>query len=175
MHVIVHQVFKSFVEDQHSRDLYLKMLKSAGFEEAQFEAAQYHNDSEIDRLIEIGANMLSQSRMDFLTDMGINGAAELFEALKAMIDPEWKTLDLIENVEPRMHKYVREELGAFPPALKSERPNENELKISALSHRKMAGLAKGFILGFGKIYDETITVDAEMSDTGYSFLIKKEE
>ena len=173
MHAIIHKDFKEFVENYHSRDLYVEMLKKAGFEEAHFEAEIYHNDAEIDQLVQVGAEMLSQSRMDFLTDMGRYCAPGLLEAFKAMIDPDWKTLDLVENVEARMHKYMREEFGAFPPALKPERISENELKIAVRSHRKLAGLAKGFILGFGIHYREKIAVDVETSDAGYDFHIKK--
>ncbi|MGH1417697.1 MAG: heme NO-binding domain-containing protein [Hyphomicrobiaceae bacterium] len=173
MHAVIHKDFKKFVEERHSPELYQRALEQVGYDVAHFEAEVYHNDAEIDRMVNTTAELLSQSRLDFLTEMGLFGAPGLFEAFKAMIDPEWKTLDLVENIEARMHKYVREEFGAFPPSLKPHRISETELKIDVLSHRKMAGLAKGFILGFGRIYGEAITVDVETSETGYSFTIKK--
>jgi len=72
-----------------------------------------------------------------------------------------------------MHKHVREEMGAFPPALVSERVSDDELKVSVRSHRKMAGLARGFIQGFAAHYGETVSIDIDANDSGYSFQIKK--
>jgi len=173
MHAVIHTDFKAFVESKHSPEFYQQVLEKAGFDANHFEEQIYHNDGEIDKAVNTAAEMLSQSRMELLIDMGLYGAPGLIEAFKGAIDPQWKTLDLVENVEAHMHTYVRNEMGAFPPALKPERVSENELKIDVLSHRKMAGLAKGFILGFANVYDESITVDVETSETGYSFVIKK--
>lgn len=173
MHAAIHSDFKNFLETEHSAELYQKVLDTAGFENKHFEAEAYQNDAITEKAIDTAAELLSQSRLDFLTDMGKFGAKGLFEFAKPMINPEWKTLDLVENVESHMHKYTREEMGAFPPALKSQRVSENELIINVMSHRKMAGLAKGFILGFGAVYEENINVNVELTDTGYTFNIKK--
>jgi len=81
--------------------------------------------------------------------------------------------DLVENVESRMHKHVREEMGAFPPALVAERVSADELNVNIRSHRKMAGLAKGFIQGFAKHYGDTVSIDIDANDAGYNFQIKK--
>lgn len=173
MHTVMHQSFRDYIETNHSRDLYLQILDKASLEEAKFEVETYHNDADVDEAITVAGELLSQSRIEFLTDMGAYGAPGLLEQFSAFLDPEWNVLDLVENVEARMHKYVREEMGAFPPALKAERISVNELKVDVLSHRKMAGLAKGFIQGFADHYGDTITIDVETTDSGYSFLIKK--
>ena len=175
MHAVLHLSFKDFVENHHSRDLYIQILNEAGLEEAKFEAENYHNDAEVDQAIAVAEKILSQSRNEFLSDMGNYGAPGLLEQFKAFLDPDWNVLDMVENVESSMHKYVREEMGAFPPALKTERLGENELKVDVLSHRKMAGLAKGFIEGFATHYGDAITIDIESMDAGYSFLIKIKE
>ena len=173
MHAAIHSDFKSFLETEHSVELYQKVLDTTGYENKHFEAEVYQNDASTEKAIDTAAELLSQSRLEFLTDMGKFGAKGLFEFSQPMIDPAWKTLDLVEKVESHMHKYTREEMGAFPPALKAQRVSENELIINVLSHRKMAGLAKGFILGFADIYEESITVDVEVRDNGYTFNIKK--
>jgi len=174
MHAVLHKSFKEFVEVSHSRPLYLKMLAKAGFDEEQFEADHYHNDAEIDQLLDAAGDLLSQSRMDFLTDMGTYGAPGLLEQFSGFLEPDWDVLDLVENVEPRMHKYVSEELGAFPPALKTERISKDQLQVDVLSHRKMAGLAKGFITGFAAHYGDKINIDVETSESGYRFVVTKQ-
>jgi len=173
MHIALHQTVIEFLVNQHSEDLYIQSLGDAGIKREDFEAADYHNDSELDQLIAAAEKRLGQNRDEFLTDVGVFGAPGLFEAFKGFVEPNWKVLDLVENIEARMHKHVREEMGAFPPALVSERVSADELKVSVRSHRKMAGLARGFIQGFAKHYGETVSIEIDANDAGYSFQIKK--
>jgi len=173
MHIALHQTVIEFLIKQHSEDLYVQSLGDAGIDRKDFEAENYHSDAELDQLIEAAGKRLGQDRDEFLTNVGLVGAPGLFEAFKGFVEPDWKVLDLIENIETRMHKHVREEMGAFPPALVSERVSNDELKVTVRSHRKMAGLARGFIQGFATLYDENVSIDIDANDSGYSFQIKR--
>jgi len=173
MHIALHQTVIEYLLKQHSEELYTQALGDIGIKREDFEAENYHNDTELDQLIAAAGKRLGLGRDEFLSEVGIYGAAGLYEAFKGFIEPDWKVLDLVENIEARMHKHVREEMGAFPPALVSERVSADELKINVRSHRNMAGLARGFILGFAKQYEETVSIDIDAHDAGYSFQIKK--
>jgi len=173
MHIALHQTVIQFLKDKYSDDFYLQVLNQANIDQSTFEAENYHNDTEVDAAIAAAGELLSQSRDEFLTDVGLHGAPGLMEAFKGYLEPDWNILDMVANVEDRMHRHVRQEMGAFPPALKSERINDSELKVSVLAHRKMAGLANGFILGFAKEYGNTVTIDIDETDNGYSFHITK--
>ena len=173
MHIALHQTVIEYLIKQHSEELYAQSLGDAGINRAEFEAPDYHNDAELDNVIAAAGKRLGKTRDEFLTDVGVFGAPGLLEAFKDFLDPGWNVIDLVENVESRMHKHVREEMGAFPPALVSERISTDELKINVRSHRKMAGLARGFIQGFAKHYGDNVSIDIDANDAGYSFQIKK--
>lgn len=173
MHVLVHQLIKNYVENQHSTETYLQVLNEAGIEKENFESENYHNDAKTEKVLSAAITVLSINRAEILTEIGIDGAPVILNKFKALRDPNWDILDFLENVESRMHKYVREEMGAFPPALKPERTNKNELVINIRSHRRMAFLAKGFILGFAKEYGDDVTIKVDETDTQYTILIKK--
>lgn len=173
MHAEIHNDFKAFVEGAHSPEIYQRILDEAGLDAADFEGQSYHNDADMDRALDAVTAVLSQSRIDFLTDMGIAGAPGLLEAFAGYREDGWNVLDLLEQIEPRMHKHVREEMGAFPPALKTERLGDNEVKIEILSHRNFAGLAKGFITGFANHYGDTVDIRLDASPTGYTFHVVK--
>ena len=98
MHAAIHSDFKNFLESEHSAELYQKVLDAAGYEAQDFEAKTYQNDAVTEKAIDTAAELLSQSRLDFLTDMGKFGAKGLYEFVKPMLDPSWKTLDLVENL-----------------------------------------------------------------------------
>ena len=173
MHAVIHQDLKAFTVGFHSAEVYQQILDEAGLDHVSFEAPEYHNDAETDRFISAAATVLSTTRTDFLTEMGIAGAPELLENFAGYTEEGWNVLDLLEHIEPRMHKHVREEFGAFPPALKTERVSESELRIDVLSHRNMAGLAKGFITGFAAEYGDEVDVNIDESPTGYTFHVVK--
>ncbi|OUS01038.1 hypothetical protein A9Q86_09855 [Flavobacteriales bacterium 33_180_T64] len=173
MHVSIHQLIKGYVENQHSSEIYLQVLNEAGIEKEEFEAENYHNDAKTEDVLSAAIKILSTNREEFLTNAGLDAAPGLLDAFKAFCDPDWDVLDLLEHVEPRMHRHVREEMGAFPPALKPERKNKNELEINIRSHRRMAFLAKGFILGFAKEYGDEVEVTVDETDTQYTILVKK--
>ncbi|MDW3176805.1 MAG: heme NO-binding domain-containing protein [Acidimicrobiia bacterium] len=173
MHAEIHNDFKAFVEGAHSPETYQQILAEAGLDAASFEDQAYHNDGDMDRALNAAGTILSQSRLDFLTEMGIAGSPGLLEAFEGYREDGWNVLDLLEHIEPRMHKHVREEMGAFPPALKTERLSDTEVRIDILSHRNFAGLANGFITGFAAHYGDTVDIRLDESDTGYTFHVVK--
>ena len=157
----IHQGFKQYVLDTYSEADYEEIVSKAGFAKDHFEADEYFKDDDLNLLLATAQEKFSKTRHDILYEYGLHGAPGLFEMFKDFIDVDWKTFDFIEAVEGRMHKYMREEAGAFPPALKTERLSDDELKVSFISHRDMWGLAKGFITGFAAQYGETVTIDVE--------------
>jgi hypothetical protein len=75
------------------------------------------------------------------------------------VKPEWKTLDLIEHTEERIHKIVRlRHTGARPPYLTTERRGPREIVIHYSSARRMCALAKGIARGIARSYNESITI-----------------
>lgn len=173
MHTLFHHTLKNFFVTVYSTDQYLQILNQAGLDSTQFEAEQYHNDLEVNQVILAGQSLLNKTRDELLFDIGLHNAPGLLATFKDFLEPHWDVLDLIEQVETRMHKHVREEAGAFPPSLQPTRIDDNSLRVKVRSHRNMAGLAEGFIQGFARHYGDTIAIDIDADELGYSFLIQK--
>jgi len=78
---------------------------------------------------------------------------------KNLINPEWGTLDLVENIEDTIHNVVRlQNPGADPPALQCQRTATNEVMVVYKSKRKFCRLAIGIIKGLAKYYQESISI-----------------
>lgn len=76
------------------------------------------------------------------------------------IDPQWRTLDLIENTESIIHTMVRAtNPGAEPPVLEAVRQSPNELHLVYTSGRQLCMLAKGIMRGVARHYGEGITIE----------------
>ncbi len=173
MHTAIHKDLKTYFVEEHSQAAYERILEGAGFTDEYFSSKEYFNDADLEAVLGEAEKQLSMTRNEVLTANGKRAAHGLFEAVKPMIEPEWKTLDLVEAVEGRMHKYSREELGAFPPVLKTERVSKDELIVRSKSHRNMWALAVGFIQGFAQVYGENVTVDVQTDGGNVTMTIRK--
>ena len=173
MHSVLHADFKKYVVECHSQKDYEAILEKAGYKEGDFDGAGYYNDSHFDNLIQASESQLSMDRQAILSALAHHGGPALLDNVRSMIDLGWKTLDFIEETENIMHKYAREEMGAFPPALKPERISENELIIRFISHRGMCGLARGFINAISEHYGEKIELNMQVNDREHTLTIKK--
>lgn len=103
---------------------------------------------------------------------------DLLKVFKHLINPDWRTLDLLENVEGTMHKAVRvNNPGATPPELKINRIDNNTVQINYYSKRNLPDLARGIIIGIAKQYKEedvmTISQKEAPNSAGWIFTIKK--
>jgi hypothetical protein len=70
------------------------------------------------------------------------------------------TFEMLENIEVLIHTEVRKLYPeANPPKFDSERISQNVLKLVYHSHRSMASVAEGLILGCAKHFGEDIKVE----------------
>lgn len=172
MHVSLHQAFKGYTDARPEPDLYSRVLASVDISAEEFEAEPYHDDAEMERAVEAAAEILSTDRMDFLTGWGLAISQSLLDAYESAIDSEWGLLDLLEHIESRMHVHSREEFGARPPVLRTNRIGADELRIDVETTKNMTGLAKGFVLGFAESFGEEVTLDIDERDNGFTFNVK---
>ena len=97
MHGLVHEYMKSYVVGKHSQRNYDAILENAGFSSDHFNASSYYNDSEFDSILAAAETELSMSRGEILYELGYHLLSDVLERfIKHLIDPKWKTLDLIE-------------------------------------------------------------------------------
>lgn len=169
MHVSLHQAFKGYLDARPEENLYNDVLTGIGLTSDDFEAEAYHDDDEMQRAVEFVAGHLSATRMDFLTGWGVAIAQGLLDSYESAIEADWKLLDLLEHIESRMHVHSREEFGARPPVLVTERINNSSLRIDVETSKQMTGLAKGFVLGFADSFGEQVDLVVNERDDGFTF------
>jgi hypothetical protein len=94
-----------------------------------------------------------------LEDFGEFIVPDLVSIYRSMIRPEWRTLDLIDNVENTIHRAVRlRDKSAAPPTLVVSRTSPTEVVVVYSSPRRLCGVAKGIARGVAKHYGERISV-----------------
>lgn len=82
---------------------------------------------------------------------------DLMDMYQKLLDPEWQTLEMIENTELVMHVKVRQEhVQNALPVFHVTRLNK---MIDDVSSRRMDGLAVGFIQALVVYFDEADRID----------------
>lgn len=159
MHGSIHSELRGYIIDRHSEDAYEEILRRAELAGKEYEATGYYADEEIHAILAAAEPVLRMSREDILYEYGVWVAPGLLAATEALLDPSWRTLDLVEATEPRIHLYMRDNAGAKPPVLQARRLGADHLVIDYWSHRKMCALGEGFIEGIANHYGERVNID----------------
>jgi tRNA A-37 threonylcarbamoyl transferase component Bud32/predicted hydrocarbon binding protein len=95
-----------------------------------------------------------------LDEFGRFLAPNLLKVARTVVDPAWRTLDLIENTEMVIHAMIRStNPGATPPVLEAVRHAPDEIHLVYTSTRRLCPLAIGLMHGFAEHYGETITIE----------------
>ncbi|NOX37911.1 MAG: heme ABC transporter permease CcmB [Calditrichaeota bacterium] len=159
MHGIVFSELRKFVDHSLGPGAWQRLLKEAGLGNRIYMAIQEYPDQEAVALVQAAARITHKSPAVILEEFGQFIAPQLLQMYKALVQPNWKTLDLIENTEEVIHKVVRmKNPGARPAELKCQRISPGELLLVYASPRKMCALAKGIARGVANHFGERISV-----------------
>ena len=86
-------------------------------------------------------------------------APRLLEMSGSLVDPAWRTLDVLEHTEEAIHGVMQaQHSGARPPRLLATRPEEGLVVLEYSSARRLCSLAKGIARGMASHYGERITL-----------------
>lgn len=95
-----------------------------------------------------------------LEQFGTFLAPHLVKVAGTVIEPSWRTLDLIEHTESIIHAMIRTTTpGAAPPVLEAARQSPRELHMVYASGRRLCPLAVGLMRGIAAHYAETIRIE----------------
>jgi predicted hydrocarbon binding protein len=83
----------------------------------------------------------------------------LMETYGYIVNPSWKTLDLIEHAEEKIHTVIRTtDTNATPPAILCTRSAPNEVIVHYNSPRKMCRFMRGMAKGIARHYHEQVSM-----------------
>lgn len=171
MHGMVFQQLQQFVTKTKNYATWKKILTETGLEGKLFIPTQIYPDEEMKKLITSFAAVENLTSEELLTDFGLFLSQGLLTLYTHSIQPEWKTLDLIEHTENTMHKAVRfNDKNAAPPALICQRVSTNKVVITYNSDRKMVELGIGIMKGIALHYGEKISIRVNEKEDGGKIL-----
>jgi hypothetical protein len=157
MHGIIFAELEKFVTQAQGADQWQEVLAHANLPARVYMAVGSYPDADLMKLVQ-GASVVTQRpAADLLEGFGEFITPTLFSMYRTVINPAWRTLDLVENTESVIHKVVRTR-GGTPPVLAVQRQDATHLVVTYGSKRKLCALARGIILGIAKHYRETVSI-----------------
>jgi hypothetical protein len=162
MHGIIFSALKKYVRTRLGDEAWTNLRTAAGLADRVYLPVQTYPDAEIDALIDTVATLSGISTQQLLQDFGRSMAPDFLTVYRPLLQREWRTLDVLENVETRIHAAVRQNNpGANPPALQIERPAADRVVIHYESERRWCALGKGLIQGVADHFGETVKIAEE--------------
>ncbi len=162
MHGIVHAELQKFVMARHGRMAWQELLKQSGLGSKSYLVSQHYPDSDVVTLVTTASRMTGTPVPQLLEDFGEFIAPNLVNMYRPLLDPRWRTLDLLEHTERTIHSVVRmRNPGASPPELRCRRLSEGEVRVSYNSARKMCALARGIIRGLARHFGDKLKIEED--------------
>jgi Haem-NO-binding len=159
MHGIIFSELKKYVETRFSVETWPTLLNEAGLGSKLYMGIQSYPDQDAVALVTTAARLTGQSAPAILEDFGTFIAPDLLGMYRTLLRPDWKTLELLENVERTIHTVVRaRHHGAAPAQITCSRTGPNEVILTYRSARRMCPVAKGIVLGLGQYYGQKVSV-----------------
>lgn len=159
MHGTIFFELKKYVETKLGPDTWNRLLRETDLGVRTYEVMADYPDSEVVKLTAAASRITGVPVLAILEDFGEFLAPDLLRMYAGLIDPKWKTLDVIEQTENQIHRVVRlHNRDAHPPELKCVRHSADEVVIHYGSSRKMCSVAKGIVRGLARHYDERIEI-----------------
>lgn len=160
MHGTIFTLLKRYVQTQYDHSTWVKLVEQAGLKSGDFSHKEVYPDEHMYALIGRAAEATGIPAGELHEKFGEYLVPDLMYMYQKYVDPDWRTLEMLENTELSLHNQVRREHPEnAPPVLKVERLNENEVMINYVSPRRMGGLAVGIVRGLAVYFDEADRIE----------------
>jgi predicted hydrocarbon binding protein len=162
MHGLIVNQLRLFVLERDQRGGWEELVESSGAsrEVAEARLNETYDDRDVVALLATLSDSLGKSMADTQRDFGRFLATALLRVYQPLIDPAWKTLDIVQHTEEHIHTAVRlRDESAGPPYLRAERVGPTEVVVTYTSERRLCALGEGIILGLADVHGERISVE----------------
>lgn len=162
MHGFIFSELQRFVVESFDQATWRELVRRAGTSTADFKNFLEYPDGDALALVQTASEMTGKDPGEILTSFGAFLGHQLVKVYRPLIDPSWKTLDVLLHTEQTIHRIVRSRnRQARPPVLRFTREGPDEVMLHYASQRKLCALAKGIIHGLAEHYGESVETSDE--------------
>lgn len=159
MHGIIFTELKKFVESNYGSATWTQLLKDAGLGVKLYMPVHDYPDADAIAIVTAASKATKMPPDQILEKFGEFIAPSLLGMYRTLIQPQWKTLDVLENTEETIHSVVRKRNpGAKPAEITAVRVGPNQVNLTYRSARKMCSVAKGIVHGMARHFGERVNI-----------------
>jgi hypothetical protein len=156
------QALKKFAIEKYGPATWERVVQATDLYGRSYLIHKAYPDEEAAAVIEALAAAVGSTVPKIMEAFGESAAPAFLDMAKAMIRPEWKTLDILEHTESTIHTRIRAQLAeAKPPHLVCRRIRPDAVQVIYSSKRKLCPTVRGISRGLAKIFNEQIHIDEQ--------------
>jgi hypothetical protein len=166
VHGFIFSELEKYVRQKLGRSQWEALLAAAGLGTRKYHNFEVYEDAEAVKLVTTASEITGLAPAVILEDFGRFLGRDLVRIYRPLLDPRWKTLEFLENVENTVHRVVRSRNAARPPVLLFQRTSRDSVLLTYRSPRQLEELAVGIAHGVADHYGEKLSVSfsSRMSD-----------
>ncbi|GAB2968570.1 hypothetical protein GCM10027048_44320 [Hymenobacter coalescens] len=169
MHGTIFTLLKRYVQTQYDHSTWIRLVEAAGIGPADFDHKHVYPDEQMFALVGTAAEMTGIPAAELQEKFGEYLVPDLLYMYGKLLNPSWRTLEMLEHTENVMHRRVRQEHEEnAPPVLDVRRTGPDEVVVEYVSARRMGPLAVGIVRGLAVYFDEAerISIEPTTRDDG---------
>ncbi len=173
MHGLLFCQLEAFVSACHGRGVWAAMLGRSQMAGQTFRSDQTYDDADMHRLVGTAAQLLDAPIETVQEAFGIYLAPQLLQLHADLIQPTWRTLEVLLHTESLIHGAVRQrDPLASPPQLAIVQTGPTRLQLNYRSPRKLSATARGIIIGLGQHFGEQVRITERLNpDESHQMII----
>jgi predicted hydrocarbon binding protein len=159
VHGYVLTTLRRFVIEGYGYAAWYSLLEAAGIGPREYANLLHYPDEEVAALVKAASELTGAPVSEVVERFGQFIGRDLLSIYRPLVDPAWRTLDLLEHTEETIHRAVRTlNAHAHPPALRAERTAPNRVVVFYRSARQLCALARGIVYGVASVYRERVAI-----------------
>ncbi|MEG3639226.1 heme NO-binding domain-containing protein [Magnetococcus sp. PR-3] len=161
MHGFMFVKWRSFVASLDPPVSWSTIIDEAELVDEPFHPSLAYPDLLFSTLIRTTARQAGLEPQQLLEDFGRSLAIDLIHiaGLLGLIQTEWRTLDVVENVKNIIHAGIHSyNPQVSPPEIRTIRTKNNEVALGYQSSRRLLPMLKGIVHGIADYYDEEVVL-----------------
>jgi hypothetical protein len=160
LHGLIHTALQKYVETAFGGETWRALLARAGLENEIYTPLGTYPDAQIATLVREAEAMSGTPANTLLEGFGEFLVPNYLSLYGALLKPDWRTLEVLENTEETVHRVVRmRNPGAEPPRLRVRRTAKDEVELTYDSTRRLCAVARGIARGVARQFGESLKIE----------------
>ncbi len=150
---------QQYIDDKWSDATWHALLEEAGLTGKVYSAEGTYPDEDLVAIVRAVPAITPVPLSALAEDFGAHVAPALLRRYGELLQPEWRTLDVLSNVESIYLATSASLFGEAAAVLRGARDPGGAVTLTYASHRRLCALLRGIARGVGAHFGEALRID----------------